>query len=280
MNTTKNEIAVPVFTAQNLPLLEWDGQRVVTTETLAKGYGSDVANIRKNLTRNEKRFSNGVHFFKLTGSDLREFKNRVSLSHSVQNNRVSKTDSVGKNARSLTLWTERGAARMSKIVDTDQAWEFFEKLENAYFRPRQPEQHPTTEMAMLLMQALAQQNQLTQLVLERSNQQSQLTQELLNEIRENRQLRAEQEYRQPLTNLDLLRERDELAERLGRSRNYATLDAVERKMGREYQWHRLRNWCLRNNVEPLVLRKFQCVHAWPRGAWLAVYGVDLEELFG
>ena len=78
----------------------------------------------------------------------------------------------------------------------------------------------------------------------------------------------------------LLRERDELAERLGQSRNYATLDAVERKMGREYQWHRLRNWCLRNNVEPLVLRKFQCVHAWPRGAWLAVYGVDLEELFG
>lgn len=280
MNTTKNEIAVPVFTAQNLPVLEWDGQRVVTTETLAKGYGSDVANIRKNLTRNEKRFSNGVHFFKLTGSDLREFKNRVSLSHSVQNNRVSKTDSVGKNARSLTLWTERGAARMSKIVDTDQAWEFFEKLENAYFRPRQPEQHPTTEMAMLLMQALAQQNQLTQLVLERSNQQSQLTQELLNEIRENRQLRAEQEYRQPLTNQDLLRERDELAERLGQSRNYATLDAVERKMGREYQWHRLRNWCLRSNVEPLVLRKFQCVHAWPRGAWLAVYGVDLEELFG
>ncbi|EFL9618719.1 KilA-N domain-containing protein [Escherichia coli] len=78
----------------------------------------------------------------------------------------------------------------------------------------------------------------------------------------------------------LLRERNELAERLGQSRNYATLDAVERKMGREYQWHRLRNWCLRNNVEPLVLRKFQCVHAWPRGAWLDVYGVDLEELFG
>ncbi|WP_288847286.1 ORF6N domain-containing protein [uncultured Citrobacter sp.] len=280
MNTTKNEIAVPVYTAQNLPVLEWDGQRVVTTETLAKGYGSDVANIRKNLTRNEKRFSDGVHFFKLTGSDLREFKNRVSLSHSVQNNRVSKTDAVGKNARSLTLWTERGAARMSKIVDTDQAWEFFEKLENAYFRPRQPEQQPTTEMAMLLIQALAQQNQLTQLVLERSNQQSQLTQELLNEIRENRQLRAEQEPHQPLTNRELRRERDELAERLGQSRNYATLDAVERKMGREYQWHRLRNWCIRNNVEPLVLRKFQCVHAWPRGAWLDVYGVDLEELFG
>ncbi|MFV4834727.1 ORF6N domain-containing protein [Citrobacter freundii] len=288
MNT---EMAAPMYTAQDLPILEWEGVRVVTTETLATGYGTDSVNIRMNLTNNRKRFEEGIHHFTLTGSNLKIFKNRVnniysqasnkvSLSHPVQDDRVSERYSVGKNARSLTLWTEKGAARMSKIVDTDQAWEFFEKLEDAYFRPRQPEQQPTAEMAMLLMQALAQQNQLTQLVLERSNQQSQLTQELLNEIRENRQLRAEQEPHQPLTNRELRRERDELAERLGRSRNYATLDAVERKMGREYQWHRLRNWCLRNNVEPLVLRKFQCVHAWPRGAWMDAYGVDLEELFG
>ncbi|MFV4746228.1 KilA-N domain-containing protein [Citrobacter portucalensis] len=124
----------------------------------------------------------------------------------------------------------------------------------------------------------------------------QLLQELLFQMRENQEyqrreittLRSELAQLQTERNLpmsatidqQLLRERDELAERLGRSRNYATLDAVERKMGREYQWHRLRNWCLRNNVEPLVLRKFQCVHAWPRGAWLDVYGVNLEELFG
>ena len=121
-------------------------------------------------------------------------------------------------------------------------------------------------------------------LIQSQQRQIELLEELLMRERENSQLRAKLEEKnnnhQPLTNQELLRERDELAERLGRSRNYATLDAVERKMGREYQWHRLRNWCLRNNVEPLVLRKFQCVHAWPRGAWLDVYGVDLEELFG
>lgn len=121
-------------------------------------------------------------------------------------------------------------------------------------------------------------------LIQSQQRQIELLEELLIRERENSQLRAKLEeknnYHKPLTNQDLLRERDELAERLGQSRNYATLDAVERKMGREYQWHWLRNWCLRNNVEPLVLRKFQCVHAWPRGAWLAVYGVDLEELFG
>ncbi|EKQ7213028.1 MULTISPECIES: KilA-N domain-containing protein [Citrobacter freundii complex] len=121
-------------------------------------------------------------------------------------------------------------------------------------------------------------------LIQSQQRQIELLEELLMRERENSQLRAKLEeknnHHQPLTNQELLRERDELAEQLGRSRNYATLDAVERKMGREYQWHRLRNWCLRNNVEPLVLRKFQCVHAWPRGAWLDVYGVDLEELFG
>jgi hypothetical protein len=41
---------------------------------------------------------------------------------------------VFRNARHLLLWTERGAARHAKILDTDQAWEVFERLEDAYFR--------------------------------------------------------------------------------------------------------------------------------------------------
>lgn len=286
MNTATTEMKS--LADVQLPVLEWEGVRVVTTETLAKGYGSDVANIRKNLSRNEKRFTDGIHFFNLTGSNLKDFKNRVSLSHSVQDDRVSRTDSVGKKARSLTLWTEKGAARMSKIVDTDQAWEFFEKLEDAYFRPRPVTQPSSTDASSAMIQAIKQQNALVELVLERGKQQIELTLALLNEVQENRELRAELErekvYPKPLnyaaSDQQLLRERDELAEQLGRSRNYATIDAVERRLEREFGWHRLRTWCLRNNVKPLVLRKFQCVNAWPRGAWLEVYGVNLEDLFG
>lgn len=274
MNTATTEMKSR--SDDQLPILEWEGVRVVTTETLAKGYGSDVANIRKNLSRNENRFTDGIHFFNLTGSNLKDFKNRVSLSHSVQDDRVNNCYSVGKNAKSLTLWTEKGAARMSKIVDTDQAWEFFEKLEDAYFRPRQVAR-PESPILASIEQLLNTQNQLMQ-------QHFQVTEALLHEVQENRQLRtelAQMKALQPsLTDQQLLRERDELAERLGRSRNYATIDAVERKLEREFGWHRLRNWCLVNRVKPLVLRKFQCVHAWPRGAWQEVYGVNLEELFG
>ncbi|HAZ3902928.1 TPA: ORF6N domain-containing protein [Escherichia coli] len=112
---------------ENLPVIEWQGVRVVTTETLAAGYGTDEANIRKNLSRNLERFEDGKHYFLLTGDALKAFKDRVTIGHS-----------VGRNARSLTLWTEHGAARMSKIVDTDEAWSFFEKMEQAYFRKATP----------------------------------------------------------------------------------------------------------------------------------------------
>ncbi len=71
------------------------------------------SHIRANLANNRERFIEGVHIITLSGEDLRQFKNSANS-----------FSSVGKNAKSATLWTERGAARMSKIVDTDEAWTF------------------------------------------------------------------------------------------------------------------------------------------------------------
>ncbi|EHN5334034.1 phage antirepressor KilAC domain-containing protein [Escherichia coli] len=159
----ESELVVVQNQPDEIPVLEWQGVRVVTTKTLARGYGVDEANIRNNLSRNLDRFEEGKHYFLLTGLKLREFKNRVTGSHS-----------VGKNARSLTLWTERGAARMSKIVDTNEAWAFFEKLEDSYFR--QKEQQPvaipqTLPEALRLAAELAEQKQLLEQKAHQLNQQ-------------------------------------------------------------------------------------------------------------
>ncbi|EFO2437497.1 phage antirepressor Ant, partial [Escherichia coli] len=159
----ESEMVVVQNQSDEIPVLEWQGVRVVTTETLAKGYGTDEGNIRKNLSCNSDRFEEGKHYFLLTGSKLKEFKNRVTGSYS-----------VGKNARSLTLWTERGAARMSKIVDTNEAWAFFEKLEDSYFR--QKEQQPvaipqTLPEALRLAAELAEQKQLLEQKAHQLNQQ-------------------------------------------------------------------------------------------------------------
>ncbi|MDN5449936.1 MAG: ORF6N domain-containing protein [Enterobacterales bacterium] len=114
----------------DLPVIEWCGARVVTTETLAMGYNTQETNIRTNLSANKARFIEGVHVFTCKGVQLAAL-------------RVSNTDAqISSKVRSITLWTERGAARMSKIVDTDEAWEFFEKMEESYFS-----RGKTTDMA-------------------------------------------------------------------------------------------------------------------------------------
>ena len=96
---------------------------VITTEMMADFYGTESKNIQNNFLRNSKRFIEGKHFFKIIGQELKDFKNQPSL-----------RGLVNKKVSHLTLWTERGAARHAKMLDTDQAWDIFEQLEDCYFR--------------------------------------------------------------------------------------------------------------------------------------------------
>lgn len=100
---------------------------VVTTELLANLYGTESENVKKNYGRNADRFVEGKHYFKLEGDELREFKCKVTNCPFVK---------IAPNVRHLMLWTERGAARHAKMLETDQAWEVFEKLEDSYFSQR------------------------------------------------------------------------------------------------------------------------------------------------
>ncbi|ENV2803961.1 ORF6N domain-containing protein [Salmonella enterica] len=121
MTTQISVESISLTTHQNIP--------VITTELLAQLYGTEVIRIQQNHARNAERFIEGKHFFKLVGQELRELKHRLSLSESVK---------IARNVRSLILWTERGAARHAKMLETDQAWEVFEKLEDCYFSQKQP----------------------------------------------------------------------------------------------------------------------------------------------
>lgn len=67
----------------------------------------------------------GKHYFKLEGTDLKAFKDSLENIESV----------VGCRAPSLILWTKRGAARHSKMLGTERAWDVFDELEESYFNP-------------------------------------------------------------------------------------------------------------------------------------------------
>ena len=100
---------------------------VITTELLAQLYGTEAIRIQQNHKRNSDRFVEGKHFFKIVGEELKNL--RLSLRES----------QISPKTRSLILWTERGAARHAKMLETDQAWEVFEKLEDNYFNQYEKE---------------------------------------------------------------------------------------------------------------------------------------------
>ncbi|HFS3097096.1 TPA: ORF6N domain-containing protein [Escherichia coli] len=104
---------------------------VITTELLAQLYCTEINNIKVNYTRNSERFVEGKHFFKVVGDELKIL--RVTLSNSQNLQPSLRGLQISPKARSLILWTERGAARHAKMLETDRAWEVFEKLEDCYF---------------------------------------------------------------------------------------------------------------------------------------------------
>ena len=110
---------------KNVLSLVWQSQLVLTTAQLAEFYGCESRHISDNFKRNEKRFKEGKHYFKLEGEALKQFKD-----WSAQNGLVGL---VGLRATTLYLWTARGAARHAKMLSTDIAWEIFEELEDNYF---------------------------------------------------------------------------------------------------------------------------------------------------
>jgi anti-repressor protein len=111
---------------KELPVIEWKGQRVITTAQLADVYGATDVKIKQNYSNNAERFKEGEHYYLLKGSDLKAFKNMVE-----------NFDLVGKNANQLYLWTRRGASRHCKMLGTDKAWEQFDALEENYYNQTQ-----------------------------------------------------------------------------------------------------------------------------------------------
>ena len=92
--------------------IELKNQRIILTENLAEQYGTEIVRIQQNYLRNKERFVEGKHFYKLQGEELKQFKTDYLKDSSLKIN-------------SLMLWTEKGAARHAKILDTDEAWEVY-----------------------------------------------------------------------------------------------------------------------------------------------------------
>lgn len=127
--------------APSFPPLAYQGVPVLTTEMLAQAYEVEAKRIRQNFANNRERFIEGKHFFTITGRELKVFRLQVENFDS----------QLSPKVRALTLWTERGAARNAKILDSDRAWDVFELLEETFFRVvrKESESHPLADDMVL-----------------------------------------------------------------------------------------------------------------------------------
>jgi uncharacterized protein YukE len=109
----------------NLRVIEQNGQRVLTTQQLAEAYGTDMERIQVNFNRNKERYKEGKHFILLQGNELKQFKATYQI------------DNQLKFATKLYLWTEKGAWLHAKSLNTDEAWEAYERLVDEYYNVKE-----------------------------------------------------------------------------------------------------------------------------------------------
>lgn len=110
----------------DLTVTEYKNIRVLTTQQIAEAYGTDTKIISKNFSRNKERYIEGKHFICLEGEELKEFKTKR---HFDDSSRINK----------LYLWTEKGAFLHAKSLNTDRAWEVYDRLVDEYFeKPKLP----------------------------------------------------------------------------------------------------------------------------------------------
>jgi len=144
------------------------GQRVITTELLAQVYETDTNNITQNFKRNKSNFREGVHYFLLQGKDLDSFRLQVTDSHL----------QISPMTRSLYLWTERGANRHCKILDTPKAWEQFDNLEETYFMVKEQRREAVQGKRASSAEELAAEKRATTMLLNAKNRAAAFLQKL------------------------------------------------------------------------------------------------------
>ncbi len=107
---------------RELQTIEYSDMRVLTTQQIAEAYGTDAQVITNNFNRNKDRYVEGKHFVCLTGDEKAEFikKNQNDFSSFTR-------------AKAIYLWTKKGAFLHAKSLNTDTAWEVYDRLVDSYF---------------------------------------------------------------------------------------------------------------------------------------------------
>ena len=128
----KNEITVQgtqEFMGKEIPVVYGgfgEGQKVVTDKTVSEIHGQKATKIRETIKNNIKRFKEDI--------DIMDIKRILDTDTLKQLGYAKQSITQADN---IYLLSERGYAKLIKIMDSDKAWEVHDKLMDEYFSMRQ-----------------------------------------------------------------------------------------------------------------------------------------------
>lgn len=117
---------------KELKIIEYKNIRVLTTDQIADVYETECDIVNKNFNNNKERYKEGKHFICLKGDELKQAKAK------------GKIYGLRQNANKFYLWTEKGAFLHAKSLNTDKAWEVYDRLVDSYFAKK-----PLTQLEIL-----------------------------------------------------------------------------------------------------------------------------------
>lgn len=103
------------------------GQKVMLARDVAEIHGTELKAINQNINRNIKRFRENVDIIDLKTQSLPV----------TELEQLGFTKQSVANSKNIYLLSERGYAKLIKIMDTDLAWEIHDKLIDEYFQLRE-----------------------------------------------------------------------------------------------------------------------------------------------
>ena len=103
-----------------------EGKKAMLVKDIANIYGRELQHVNQNINRNRKRFKDGIDIIDLKGT---EFAITLSESGIYTQNSINASSNI-------YLLSERGYAKLLKILEDDLAWEQYDKLVDEYFNMR------------------------------------------------------------------------------------------------------------------------------------------------
>ncbi|PEU86004.1 hypothetical protein CN386_00765 [Bacillus cereus] len=115
-----------------------EGKKAMLVKEIAEIHGQPLGEINRRINMNRKRFRDGVDIIDfLNGSEpLREL---AVLNGWIGSNRT----------QNVYILSERGYAKLLKILEDDTAWELYDQFVDGYFNMREQKQLPNDPMSIL-----------------------------------------------------------------------------------------------------------------------------------